>query len=84
MEAHGAGPQRADHLAPAAVRLMRGTALLGRWQLHQEVGPKQGEGPRARRSCPDTGPSDECDGWLGDSPEGNAEQVEARRGGGNW
>lgn len=32
------------HLAPAAVRLMWSAALLGRWQLHQEVGPKQSEG----------------------------------------
>lgn len=83
IEAH-TGTQWTGHLAPATVRLMRNTVRQGRWQLHQEVGPQQAKGPCAHRSCPDTRWSDGCDGWLGDSPERVAEQVEAGRSGGNW
>lgn len=42
------------HLAWATERLMQNTTRLGRWQLHQEVGPQQAKGPCAHRSCPDT------------------------------
>lgn len=43
----------ATYLAPATVRLMQNTTRLGRWQLHQEVGPQQAKGPCAHKSCPD-------------------------------
>lgn len=43
-----------DHLAPAAARLIQNTTRLGRWQLHQEVGPQQAKGPCAHKSWPDT------------------------------
>ena len=43
--------RRTGHLAPAAARLMQNTTRLGRWQLHQEVGPQQAK--CAHRSCPD-------------------------------
>lgn len=48
-------PHWTGHLAPATVRLMQNTTRLGRWQLHQEVGPQQAKGPCAHKSCPDTG-----------------------------
>lgn len=46
--------QCSGHLALAAERLMQDTTRLGRWQLHQEVGPQQAKGAHAHRSCPDT------------------------------